>query len=280
MEISEEKLLFLQKKSRWVWEETLLLHQRVAEVRIASCLSAVDLLTCLFYGENLNLFPENPLDPKRDRIIPSKGHGALALYPILADLGYFPKKELSIIGSTAAKLSAIPAAGFGIFETINGSLGHGLGVATGIAIALNLQNNPAKTIVLHGDGELSEGAVWEAIMFAAQHQLKNIYLIIDGNAKSMLGKCDDIMSWKNFEKRFNAFGWQTFRCNGHDFKELNNCYNEFFSSESTKPKVLFADTIKGYGVPELENSDICHVLNLSEKRISELLQRGDEKVCS
>ena len=215
--------------------------------------------------------------PQRDRIIPSKGHGALALYPILADLGYYSESELKKITNPGAILSAIPSAGFGIFETINGSLGHGLGVGAGMAIALRTRKNPARVVVLHGDGELSEGAVWEAVMFAGQHQLQNLCLIIDGNGKSMLGKCDDILCWRNLEQRFAAFNWQTFRCNGHDLKELLLSYNDLFTSTVKQPKVMLAETVKGHGVAELETSDICHVLSLSRERINELLQQEGEQ---
>jgi len=277
MEISKATLSILQQKARRVWEQTLLLHARVPEVRIASCLSATDLLSTLFYGGFLHLQPEHPLAPQRDRVIPSKGHGSLALYPILADLGFYPQSELDKITNPDAILYAIPSAGFGIFETINGSLGHGLGVGAGMAIALRTRQNPARVVVLHGDGELSEGAVWEAVMFAGQHQLQNLFLIIDGNGKSMLGKCDDILCWRNIEQRFAAFNWQTFRCNGHDLKELLQSYSDMFSSTAGQPKVLLAETVKGHGVPELEASDICHVLSLPRDRIYELIRQEGER---
>ncbi len=274
MEMSEEQINFLRCKADWVWQQTLLLHGRVPEVRIASCLPACDLLSVLFYAGFLSLPEPTYLCPKRDRFIASKGHGSLALFPILADLGFFPVQELENIAHPEAILSAIPAAGFGTFETLNGSLGHGLGLACGMALALRTQKKDAKVIVLHGDGELYEGAVWEAIMLAGQLELSRLYLIVDCNAKSMLGKCDDIISWHNVEARFEAFGWECRRCQGHDVESLHAALQSMFQADSAKPKLLLADTIKGHGVPELENSDICHVLGLSKQRIDQLVEGG------
>lgn len=275
--MSDSRIPFLGKKSRSVWERTLLLHGRLPEIRIASSLSCVEMLSVLFFGGYLHLFPENPGAEQRDRVIPSKGHGSVCLYPILADLGFFPQELLNAIGTEGNPLTAIPSPGIGVFETVNGSLGHGPGVGCGRAVGLRVRGNPARVIVLAGDGELSEGAVWEAVMFAGHHHLDNLFLLVDANRKSMLGKCRDILNCENPAERFTAFGWQTFSCNGHDIAELSETFSQMFASTEKKPRVLIADTVKGRGVPELEQSDICHVLSLSPSRIEELLTGGAEE---
>lgn len=274
----EPDLHYLQAKAAWLWCETLRLHLLAPEVRIASCLSAVEMLTALFYGGYLHLQPSRPAAPERDRFIPSKGHGSLSLYPIMADLGYCQPSELARISCTDSRVSPIPGPGLGVYETVNGSLGHGLGVGAGMALALRQKKLPARVIVLHGDGELSEGAVWEAVMFAGQHRLDQLLLLIDANGKSMLGKCRDIISCDHLPERFQSFGWQVMACPGHDLAALSCAYRHLFNSRSRKPKVLIARTSKGHGVPELENSDLCHVLSLSASRCRELLQeRGIEE---
>ncbi len=238
----------LRTKAAWVWRETLRLHLRSPEVRIASCLSAVEMLTALFYGGFLRLSPSRPNAPERDRLIPSKGHGSLALYPIMADIGYCQLSELANITEGDARISPIPGPGLGVYETVNGSLGHGLGVALGMALGLRQKKLSARVVVLHGDGELSEGAVWEAVMFAGQHRLDKVFLLIDANGKSMLGKCCDIISCDNLPERFQSFGWQVFSCPGHDLAALSSTYHQMFNSVAAMPKVLIAKTRKGHGV--------------------------------
>ena len=268
--MSDREIQELERKCRSVWKRTLRMHGCLPEIRIASSLSCVELLSVLFYGGWLRLFPGDPGAAERDRIIPSKGHGSVCLYPILADLGFFSPDLLEHPGTEGNPLTAIPSAGVGVFETVNGSLGHGPGVGCGRAVGLRTRGNPARVIVLAGDGELSEGAVWEAVMFAGHHHLDHLYLLIDANRKSMLGKCCDIMNCDHLAERFSAFGWQVFSCNGHDVAALADSFSQMFASTERKPRVLIADTVKGHGVPELEQNDICHVLSLSPERIEEL----------
>lgn len=178
-------LPYLQKKAHWVWQETLAIHRRAPETRIASSLSAVEIFVTLYYGEILKFRAHDPFWPERDRFIISKGHGSISMYPILADLGFFPKDALKTVCQPGSFLGGIPDPVIPGYETINGSLGHGLGVATGIALALKKLNRNESVFVLTGDGELHEGANWEAIMFASQHGLDNLNLIIDNNNISM-----------------------------------------------------------------------------------------------
>ena len=184
---------FMKKKAQDLRKEALKLHKIASETRIASTLSAIEIFVVLYYGQVLS-YSENPTWEDRDRLIISKGHGSFCIYPILAEIGYFDENELQEAGSQKSILGAIPDSLIPGFETTNGSLGHGLGVACGIALALKRKNISQKVFVVAGDGEFNEGSMWEAIMFASYHKLDNLILIIDDNKISMLGHQKDIIT--------------------------------------------------------------------------------------
>lgn len=259
----------LQRKADLIWEECLRLHAREPGVRIASVLSCVELLTVLYYGNFLCYDAQNPLFPARDRVIASKGHGALALYPILADLGFFPQSELGKMGEGESVLGMIPDPVIPGIETVNGSLGHGLGVGLGMALSLKQSRNPSRVIVLHGDGELGEGAVWEAVSLAGALQLENLFMILDVNGKSMLGSCR--YTAQQWEKIFDAWSWHTVHCNGHDVESVYYGLHSLFAQGKKGPSVLIAETVKGHGVPRLENAELAHVMNLTKEQVEELI---------
>lgn len=252
--------------------ETLKLHMRLQEIRISSCLSMVDLLTVLFLGGHIRVSDKDKSDTKRDRLIFSKGHGSLALYPILAELGFIDHSELEKIHTPDSILSSIPTPRIPLIETMNGALGHGLGVGCGMAVGMDRKKSSGRVIVFHGDGELNEGSVWEAVMFAGHHKISNIYLILDNNRRCMLGDCNDIISQMDVEARFRSFGWETFRCDGHDLDALEKSFAEMFASTSKMPKIMIADTRKGYGISELENNQLCHVMSVKPDRCKEILE--------
>lgn len=258
---------FLKKKALWVRRETLNLYKRSSGFRLASSLSDVEIFIVLYYGKILNVDPKNVNWEGRDRFIISKGHGAISLYPILADLGFFSKEELARISQIGSFLGDIPDTKIPGFETINGALGHGLGVACGVATALKKKNSDSKVFVLHGDGELYEGAVWEAIMFASHHKLNNLILIIDNNKISLLDYCKNIIDLEPLEEKFRAFKWKVATVNGHDIEELYKSLNDLKQSDDKRPKVLIADTIKGKGVAQLEGDSLCHIKLLKEDEI-------------
>jgi transketolase len=268
----DRKIRTLNEKARWVWAETLKAHGRVPETRVASALSPVEILVVLFYGNFIRCAPDSPTDEARDRIIISKGHGGISLYPILSDLGYFPYDKLMKFGTPSSFLSAIPDPGTPGIETVNGSLGHGLGVACGMALALRQKKSRRRVFVLCGDGELNEGAMWEAVMFAACHRLGNLTLIVDDNNRSMLGNQDEIARLRPIEKKLAAFGWKTARVDGHDTAELYRVFSRMGRERSGFPKAVVALTRKGRGVPELEKDPLCHVKTLGRERIEELIR--------
>lgn len=254
-------------------KETLKIHRIAPSTRLASSLSDVEIFVALYYGKILRINPKNPKWEKRDRFIISKPHGAISLYPILADLGFFDKKELGLVGKAGSFLGSIPDTMVPGFETVNGGLGHGLGVACGMALALKKKNSAAKVFVLSGDGELNEGSVWEAIMFAGEHRLNNLILIIDNNKISMLDFCKNIIDLSPLQEKFRIFKWKVKTINGHNVKEVFDSLKILKQDKSDYPKVLIADTIKGKGVPQLQNDSLCHIRTFNKDDINNLLKK-------
>lgn len=262
----------LEKKAKWVRIETLKLHKRAPGTRLASSLSDVEIFVTLYYGDILKYDPKNIFSEDRTRFIISKGHGAVSMYPLLADLGFYPLEELEKISTEESFMANIPDTTVPGFETINGSVGHGLGISTGVALALKVKGNKDKVFCLSGDGELNEGAVWEAIMFAGFHKLGNLILIVDNNKLSMLGYQKDIMGLEPSEDKFKAFKWKVARVDGHNIKELYNQIKKFQNDDSNQPKVIIADTVKGKGVSSLETDELCHIRILSEQQVDAALK--------
>lgn len=263
---------FLQQKARYVRRETLRIHGLFPETRIASSLSDVELFVCLYYGGILRYDPHKITWEHRDRFIVSKGHGGISLYPILGDLGFFDTNLLKTIAHKDSMFGSIPDCSIPGFETINGSLGHGLGVAAGIALGLKAKQNPAKVFVLLGDGELYEGAIWEAVMFAAHQKLDNLCVLIDHNKISMLDYCKNTLCLEPLGKKFESFGVKALSVDGHDIEHVLSSLKTLKAMPAKGPTVLIAHTIKGKGVKQLEGDPLCHVKSLSKDEVEKLLE--------
>lgn len=263
----------LKAKSHWVWRETLAIHRRAPETRLASSLSSVDIFVALYYGGVLRQDPRNPLAEYRDRCVISKGHGSICMYPILADLGFYSMDELQRVCKSGGFLGGIPDPVIPGYETMNGSLGHGLGVATGMALALKRKGSDRSVFVVCGDGELHEGANWEAIMFASQHKLDNLNLIVDDNQISMLGYTKDIINHGSLAARIGSFGWECSAVDGHDVVAMQTQLIQMKTTYSGLPKVLIAKTLKGHGVPGLENAPLSHIINPKPELLDSLLEQ-------
>lgn len=264
----------LRQKAHWVWRETLAVHRRAPETRLASSLSSIEIFVALYYGGVVRFDAKNPRAEGRDRCIISKGHGSICMYPILADLGFFPMEELQHVCEAGSFLGGIPDPVIPGYETVNGSLGHGLGVATGVALGLKRKGSDRNVFVVAGDGELHEGANWEAIMFASQHKLDNLHLVVDDNRISMLGYTDDIVSHGPLAARLQAFGWDCQEVDGHDVLAIQSAMLRQKAQNEGKPKVLIARTLKGRGVPGLENAPLSHIMNPKPELIDSLLEKS------
>jgi len=267
----------LKEKSVWVRKETLNIHKIAPDTRLASSLSDVEIFVTLYYGKILKFNPKNLQWEERDRFIISKPHGAISLYPILADLGFFDKSELKRVGQEGSLLGGIPDSTVPGFETINGALGHGLGVACGVALGLKNKNSESRVFVLLGDGELNEGAVWEAIMFAGHHKLSNLILIVDNNKISMLNYCKNTIDLTPLQEKLRVFKWKVRIVDGHNIKNLYKSLKVLKEDKSNYPKVLIANTIKGKGVSQLEKDTLCHIRVLKEDEIINAIKKLNEQ---
>ncbi|MCP5496485.1 MAG: transketolase [Leptospiraceae bacterium] len=266
----KDTISFLQEKALWVRIQTFLIHRRAIETRVASSLSNVEIFTTLYYGNILKFNPKNPSDDTRDRFIISKGHGSVSMYPILADLGFFPMAELENVCKEGSFLGGIPDPIIPGYETVNGSLGHGLGVACGVAVGLKVKKKPQKVYVMLGDGELNEGANWEAMMFADHHKLDNLTIIIDNNKVSMLDYSKNILDLESLIRKLEAFNFHVVSIDGHNLEEL---YNTLTTLQSPKTKVIIANTIKGKGAPiQLETNPLSHITSLKPNEIDAIIE--------
>lgn len=268
----------LQNKSDEIRIKTLEIHKRAKETRVASSLSPIEIFVSLFYGNIIKFNPKDPQDKNRDRLIISKGHGSICMYPILADLGYFDKKELLNVGKEGSFLGSIPDPLIPGYETINGSLGHGIGVGAGMAYSLKISNLNQKVFIVVGNGELQEGSNWEAIMFAKQYNLSNLIVIIDSNKKQMLDFSKNILDIEPLSDKFRAFGWECLEIdNGHNPYDLLDGLNKILTNTKNTPKVIIANTIKGKGVDKLEKSPLAHILSLSDDEIEFAIKKIKDK---
>jgi len=271
MNTNSDLFEYLKQKASWVRKETLKIHKIAQETRIASSLSAVEIFVTLYYGKIINFDPANLRWEKRDRLVISKGHGAISFYPILADVGYFDKGELGNVGQEGSFLGCIPDCIIPGFETTNGALGHGLGVACGISLALKRKGRNERVFVILGDGELFEGSIWEAVMFAGEHRLDNLIVIIDHNKVCMLDYCRNVIDLGSLDDKFRVFKWKAETVDGHDVYFLYNVLAALKEDKEDKPRVLIAHTIKGKGVPRLETDALSHVKNLKAEEIDAIL---------
>ena len=253
----------LADRAMFVRLETLRLARICGAGHYSSSFSAAELFAALYYA-HLRLDPKKPDWPDRDRFVLSKGHAAIGLYPILADLGYFPPKLLdnfTRLGNPFGdhpNMKDIPGIDFS-----SGSLGHGLSVAVGMALAGRVQKRSYRVYCMLGDGELGEGQIWEAAMSASHYQLQGLVAIVDRNQLCIDGKTEAVMGVEPIDERFRAFGWEVQRFDGHDFDAILPALDSLPPAGTGKPQALIADTIKGRGVKRMELSTQWHVANLA-----------------
>jgi len=224
----------------------------------------------------MSIEPSQPDWADRDRFVMSKGHAAIGLYPVLADLGYYDPAELDTYTRLGSKYGDHPdmkkVKGL---DFSSGSLGHGLSVGVGLALAGRMTKRDYLTYVLLGDGELSEGQIWEAANSAGHFGLQNLVAIVDRNGLSIDGHTEDVMSVEPLEDRFAAFGWDVQRIDGHDLTAIQNAFGRLKRGGTGKPQVIIADTIKGRGVERMEMSLDWHVGNLVGDDYDEVMAELD-----
>jgi transketolase len=219
-------------------------------------MSSADLFACL-YGAEMNVWPRGVADPTRDRFVLSKGHAAPALYAVGAYYDFCDRKDSLNLRKLNSPFQGHPhVLDLPWVETSTGSLGQGISVAIGMAIGLRLQNNPARVYTMLGDGELQEGEVWEAAMSAAHHKLGTLTAVIDYNKLQSDASNDVIMRLEPLADKWRAFGWDVQEIDGHDIAAILAAFRH--AGETDLPSVIIAHTVKGKGVPYMENIPAWH----------------------
>ncbi|MBP5362319.1 MAG: transketolase [Ruminococcus sp.] len=214
-------------------------------------LSISDTLTYLYY-DKMNVDPKDPENADRDRFVLSKGHTAPALYSVLALKGYFPEEEIKSLRHIGALLQGHPCIHIPGVDMSSGSLGQGISAACGMALAGKLNNKSYKVYSILGDGEIEEGQVWEAAMFASHKKLDNLVAIVDNNGLQIDGPISEVCSPEPITDKFAAFGWHVITMDAHDFDDIERAFNEA-DSVSGKPVVIVQKSTKGKGVSFMEN---------------------------
>jgi len=259
-----------RKLARTIRSHCLHMTHRGHSGHVGSMLSMADLMAVL-YTRILKVDPAHPQWPERDRFILSKGHGGAAVYAVLAERGFFPKEWLESYyldnGMLAGHISHhVPGVEFS-----TGSLGHGLPVAVGRCLAIRHAGNNHRVFCLMSDGDCNEGSTWEAIMFAAQHRLDNLVVIVDYNRVQALGKMEDVIEMEPFDRKLKDFGWAVRTIDGHNYQAIESTLRGV-PFEKGRPSWVLARTIKGKGVSYMENTVACHYGSVNDKQLAQALK--------
>ncbi len=261
----------LDRRSRDLRKTIIKTLAAAGRCHVGSAFSLVEILRVL-YDDILRYDPKNPHWEERDRLVLSKGHGCLAIYALLAEKGFFPESELWKACKSDGILGGHPEYGKvpGI-EASTGSLGHGLPIAVGMALAARAAKSARKVIAVIGDGESNEGSIWEAALSAGKHKLSNLTVVIDYNKHQSCGSTFEIQDLEPFDEKWKAFGFAVQTVDGHDVEALRKAFQSLpFSSE--RPSALICDTIKGKGAAHAENNmSWHHKVKVTEEEIAALL---------
>lgn len=236
---------------------------------IGSALSIADIVAMLYDGV---LRLDGPREAA-DRFVLSKGHAVLAQYCALAAAGRITAEDLDTFCADGTELSGHPEHTFEHVDFTTGSLGHGLSLGTGAALAAKLQRSPRRTFVLMSDAECNEGSVWEAAMFAAQHRLGNLIAILDFNGQQALGYTSDVLDQSRIVDRWDAFGWEVLEVNGHDVDDMRALIEALDTTPGAPPHMVVAHTTFGYGVDYMENQIHWHYLPMDAEQYADALRQ-------
>lgn len=236
---------------------------------LGSCLSVADIVACLYWN-TLRVDSARPDWPERDRFILSKGHAAAIVYAALAERGFFPVDELKTYSEFGSRLTGHITSGVPGVEVSTGSLGHGLPVGCGMALAAKRDTLPTRTVVLASDGELDEGSNWEAILFAPQHELDNLLLIVDYNRIQSFGRVSGVLELDPLAEKFRAFRWAVREVDGHNMTQLAETFTSV-PFEPRRPSVVIAHTVKGKGVSFMEDDLAWHYKSPTDEQLARAL---------
>lgn len=262
---------FYETNAKAIRRKIIELTNRANMSHIGGALSIVDIVNALYF-KIMNINPSNPEKNDRDKFILSKGHCGLALYSTLARRGYFSEEDLQSYCQDKSKFKGhvdiFTAPGI---EATTGSLGHGLSMGAGMALANKINKNPGRVYVLLGDGECQEGSVWEAAITASRLGLDNLIAIIDANGLQGFNKCEDILPKNRLKDMWKSAGWSLKEINAHDYTEIMPCF-ESIPFRKSKPNLVFANSIKGKGVSFMENKLEWHYKSPNLAQLKEALE--------
>lgn len=255
--MNDEKKLGYSNLARKIRRDIINMIYKAGSGHSGGSLSEVEILISLYY-EIMNISPDKPHMPNRDRFILSKGHAAPGLYAVLANRGYFPVEELNNLRKFGSILQGHPCMDKtpGV-DYSTGSLGQGLSASIGMALGMRLNNMDSRAFVLLGDGEINEGQVWEAAMYAAKMKLNNVVAILDYNGVQLDGLTKDVMPMEPMTDKWKSFNWNVIEAEGHDVCSLVDAFNKAFECKD-KPSIIIAKTVKGKGVSFMENKNQWH----------------------
>jgi transketolase len=239
-------------------------------VHIGCAFSIIELLAVL-YRSHLR-YPENdPHNPNRDYLVLSKGHGVMAQYACMRELGWLKDEEFLNYFSDGSNLKGLSDSRIPGLEVTSGSLGHGFSVGVGLAMGAKLHHTDQKIFVLVGDGEINEGPIWEGSLFAAHHNLNNFMVIVDENGFQAMGSTKEVLDLDSIQAKFESFGFEAITIDGHDESAINSGIIQLWESGSESPKAIIAKTIKGKGVPFMENNNTWHYTRLTPETYAQAL---------
>ena len=245
-------------------------------VHIGCAFSLVEVCAVL-YRSILNLGDKTPLSKDRDYLVMSKGHGVMAQYACMRELGWISENEIQNYFGNGTFLKGLSEANVPGLEVSSGSLGHGLSVGVGLALGCLKKNDNRKIFCIVGDGEMNEGSIWEGILFASHFKLQNFFLIVDENSLQAMGPTKEVMDMGDIGKKLEAFGFTTLNAEGHNQKDLLEKFNQLLALNDGKPKAIVAKTVKGYGISFMANKNTWHYTRLTEETYKEALKELEGK---
>lgn len=249
-------------------------------VHIACAFSIIELVTVL-YRSHLRYPDNDPRAEGRDYLVLSKGHGVMAQYACMRELGWLNDAHVQGYFKDGSELKGLSDSRIPGLEVTSGSLGHGFSVGVGIAMGLQRKGTDQKVYAIVGDGELNEGPIWEGALVAAHHRMDNLMLIIDKNGFQAMGTTDDVLALGDLTAKFQSFGFETVEIDGHNEAAVDVAIRQLWRSGSGKPKALIARTVKGKGVPFMESDNRWHYTRLSPQTFAEAINalglNGDSK---
>jgi transketolase len=231
-------------------------------VHIACAFSIIEILAVL-YRSHLRLGRSGPASPDRDYLVLSKGHGVMAQYACLRELGWLTERDVQNYFGNGTRLKGLSDAHVPGLEVSSGSLGHGLSVGVGLALAARTRRTDQRCVAIVGDGEINEGSIWEALLFASHWRLSNLLVIVDENGYQAMGKTAEVLKLDRIADKFEAFGFETREADGHDEAALDVTIGELLSMRSDRPRALVAHTIKGHGISFMADDNRWHYTRLN-----------------